>query len=124
MSKHIMTYRFGGEGQDQRLCHREDGVYVFDWSGDSPETTDDGPLLVPPNSTCELHVFGGSLQVRVPVHRLRTDELLHCSMGLECFETLTKLLPGIKLARTTQYRRLARVILKAEALAIELEGKQ
>lgn len=124
MSKHIMTYRFGAEGQDQRLCHREDGVYVFDWSGDSPETTDDGPLRVIEGAVCTLSVFGGSLEVSVPVWSIRCDEKLRCSMSLACFQQLTHLVKGLTLSRNKQYLRLASVILKAEALAIELEGKQ
>lgn len=118
------VYQFGKEGKDQRLCHRSDGVYVFDWSGESPETTDDGPLLVLPNSTCCLHIFGGSLEVSVPVQSKRDGEMYRCSMSLRCFEKLTTLVPGLTLSRSKEYSALAQIILKAEAKAFQLESKE
>lgn len=123
MSKRIMTYVFGKEGQDQRLDHREDGVYVFDWSGDRPETCEDGPLRAMPGSTAELSMFHDALEVSVPVWSLRHERTYRCSMSLRCFQQLTQLVPGLKLERDERYRRVASAILKAEALAIELEGK-
>lgn len=123
MSKHIMTYRFGGEGQDQRLDHREDGVYVFDWSGDSPETCEDGPLRAMPHTEAELSMFHDSLEVSVEVWSVRAERHYRCSMSLRCFQQLAQLVPGLTLTRDARYRKVAAEILKAEALAIELEGK-
>lgn len=124
MSKHIMTYQFGKPGQDQRLDHREDGVYVFDWSGDSPETCEDGPLRAIENTAAELSMFHDTLEVSVAVWSVRQERQYRCSMSLRCFQQLAQLVPGLTLTRDHRYRKVSAEILKAEALAIELEGKQ
>ena len=49
--------------EDQRLAHDQDGNwYLYDWSGHSPDTTDDGPLRIDLSRAIEVDDYA-----RVPV---------------------------------------------------------
>lgn len=121
MSKHATVYIFGKEDEEQRLEHREDGVYVFDWSGDTPETTDDGPLRAVAGTKCFLYTTPhNDVSVVVPVWSVRDGEMCTITMGLRCFQQLVQLVPGMTLSRTITYRSMASDIFKAEALALSL----
>lgn len=117
-------YQFGKEGQDQRLYHDDTGVYVFDWSGDKPTTTDDGPLRVDSGSVCTLSVWSGGIEVVVPVVSVRRGELARCSMSIGCFDQLRRLVKGLTLKSGERYSVLAAKVLKAEVIRMELEAGQ
>lgn len=117
----IHKYVFGKRGEDQRLWVEDGKVFVYDWSGDSPTTTDDGPLEVKPGTVCTLQLWSNSVDVSVPVYSHRRDEDdLYCTMSLRCFETLTTLVSNLKLGRGDKYATIALQVFKAEALALSL----
>jgi hypothetical protein len=121
----IQVFKFGKRGEDQRLWVEDGKVFVFDWSGDNPKTTDDGPLEVKPGAVCTLSIWTSHVEVRVPVYSHRRDESdLWCSMSLKCFEQMSKLLPGITLNRGSKYAALGSEILRAESLALAMAHKE
>jgi hypothetical protein len=121
MSKHYTVYIFGKEDEEQRLEHRDDGVYVFDWSGDTPESCDDGPLRAVAGSKCFLYITPhNDVGVVVPVWSVRDDEMCTITMGLRCFQQLVQLVPGMTVSRSESYRVMASDVFKAEALSLSL----
>ena len=121
----IQKFIFGKRGEDQRLWAEDGKVFVFDWSGDSPITTDDGPLEVKPGAVCTLSLWLSHVEVRVPVYSHRSDDDgLWCSMSLTCFETLAKLVKDIKLERGSKYSATASEILRAESIGLVLRPWQ
>ena len=114
----MTIYQFGKEGEDQRLEHRGDKVYVFDWSGDSPETTDDGPLYVDDTLPANLTFYNGVVRVSVYVVAERGNQTYVVDMSLRCFEQLCMLKPAMRLERDSTYRKIALQILGAERLVV------
>lgn len=47
---------------------------IADNSGSSPDTTDDGPLIIQPTGTCIARYWKGTVRVTMPVHVERTSE--------------------------------------------------
>lgn len=117
----MTIYQFGKEGEDQRLEHRGDKVYVFDWSGDTPETTDDGPLYVDTAYPAVLHFYSGVVRVTVSVISERDACGYSVDMSMRCFKQLCQLKKGMRIERAWLYADLAREVLDAEAFALSLE---
>lgn len=114
----MTIYQFGKEGDDQRLEHRGDKVYVFDWSGDIPETTDDGPLYVDVTLPANLTFYNGVVRVSVYVVAERDSRDYVVDMSLRCFEQLCMLKPAMRVERDSTYRKIALQILGAEKIVV------
>jgi hypothetical protein len=120
----VQIFKFGKRGEDQRLWVENGRVFVFDWSGDSPTTCEDGPLEVMPGAKCTLSIWANSVNVRVPVYSGRLAEPVSCTMSLTCFATLIKFVKDVTLSRDTKYTGLASEILRAESIGLVLRPWQ
>lgn len=67
---------------NHRLFQNEYGdISVCDQSGDDPDETDDGPLLVLSGATVEVVLIDNKIYVRVPVKRLRGEKDGYCFLN-------------------------------------------
>lgn len=86
-------YTFGKPREDQRIfVGVDDKVYLFDWSGSSPLSTDDGPLRVDDGAEAMaiLDTKGQPL-FRIQVEVERTESKGYVWAGTDCVEKLVTL---------------------------------
>jgi hypothetical protein len=93
-----------------RFFRDHDGrISVCDWSGDFPEETDDGPLIIEPGVRCTVECNeNNNVLVRVPVRVERKEVhtgINHCSLILEDFRVLRRLL-RVKVEYSLAFQRL------------------
>ncbi len=56
------------DDHDQRLAHDQSGNwYLYDWSGNAPDRTDDGPLRIDFVKPIAIETYSSSLMASVPV---------------------------------------------------------
>lgn len=74
MTTHHFIRHLGVRGrEDQRLARDDEGgFYLFDWSGDSPTTTDDGPLRIELDKPLTVRLDGATATVRNEAGDLRS----------------------------------------------------
>lgn len=99
-------HQFGRAGLYHKLYQYSDGrVSILDSSGDRPETSDDGPLIVQPGTVCELDALkNGEIIVIVPVLCTRGNRDGLCYVGLPVAERLFELVPKLRLSKNDGYR--------------------
>lgn len=95
---------------DHSLFEDADGnVSICDQSGDTPDQTDDGPLVVMPDAVCfvSYNRLGGYLYYRVPVIKLRGRMGLSCAhLSTKDFAALRAMLPDLQVVRSEEFAEI------------------
>lgn len=95
---------------DHSLFEDADGnVSICDQSGDTPDQTDDGPLVVMPDAVCFAGFTFGHCGVsyRVPVIKLRGRMGLSCAhLSSKDFAALRAALPDLAVVRSDEFARV------------------
>lgn len=88
------SYHWPRGDRYHRVWRYADGrVSIYDYSGNRPENTEDGPLIIEPGTVCEAYKWQGHILVRVPV---TSSSGSSCHVDIPVFDLLMKLVPGLK----------------------------
>lgn len=108
----------GEEGeQDQRLAADQHGnYYLYDWSGDGPDKTDDGPLKMVMNEPIEIDLESCTVRVlRAGTSRMSYVGVTHAGT-IKLLDTLR--LRGAKEVPTLLVARAAQPLVRLAAHAL------
>lgn len=97
---------------DMRLFQNERGVLsLCDRSGTSPETTDDGPLILTPGCQVERHFLKNRQEIVfiVPVHVTRTNEPGAVWLGVEAMRRMRDAFAPV-IVSTPEFRQMYSVV--------------
>ena len=120
-----MKYRLIHRSSNHQLFINSNGeVVIADQSGDTPDHTDDGPLIVPPDAQVvigydDFHGAGASLYFRVKVLVGRDGtEWSSVLMNLQDFRALLKELPGLHIDESPEFTRAHKELQEAWVMAL------
>lgn len=93
-------------------------ISICDHSGDFPEDTDDGPLIVHPGAHCLICHGSYGLSVRVTVWVKRTNEIGYVSLTVNDFQWLRRNGPKLDIEMDDTFRKLAQKVLDLIGISI------
>lgn len=123
-----MNYRLIHRSSNHQLFINSNGeVVIADQSGDTPDHTDDGPLIVPPDADVLICYddFGGVSGVRVDL-TFRVKVLIgrdgtdwgSVKMNLQDFRALLKELPGLHITESSAFTKAHKELQEAWVMAL------
>lgn len=89
----MTTIRHGGS---HRITVRDESIFIFDHSGETPEATEDGPLEIQKDGIVTIGIGNNHFCARIPVTCTRTGQWAAVSTTPDVLRTVLKFCPAMK----------------------------
>jgi hypothetical protein len=116
------------DGHKIFLRPADGAISLCDWSGATPGTTDDGPLIVAPNAECtgDWLGTGGGFFFHVPVKMERPTDVggAYVAINPKTMRELRKVLPKLRINHTPSYREMIDALVEVSEITPTIVAEQ